>query len=363
MLSGPSAHVPEQKAQDSESEGRVYSRSVLWLAVLVFASAVATGCGGGGGSSGGTPAVPPSATNNGTSTSTPQPSPTATQPVIQTFVLPSPNSAPLYITAGPDGNVWFTEANKIGRITSSGQITEFAESASQLVTGSDGNLWYAVGNNQVGRITSSGAITHFGPFTLPMGANLGGATIANGPDGNIWVSGLGILLKISPANGIIAAQYSINGGFITGGDDGNLWATLPTQVERITPSGMVSTFTPPNASAGLYGISVWSDGNIWFTEGPSGIPNQIRVGRVTPNGVVSEFVVPNSQGIFGLTTGSDGNLWIADYFSLYKMTTPGQFVQYAVASAHKLQGIVGGPDGNIWFTDTAGNSIGKLILH
>src|SRR5271170_1966147 len=60
------------------------------------------------------------------------------------------------ITAGPDGNLWFTEPNtgRIGRSTPSGEITEFSElggSSPELLkhsiptgitAGPDGNLWF-----------------------------------------------------------------------------------------------------------------------------------------------------------------------------------------------------------------------------
>src|SRR5262249_51180627 len=53
------------------------------------------------------------------------------------------------ISAGPDGNLWFTEpdANQIGRITPAGQITLFSvpTSGSQptgIVAGSNGNIWF-----------------------------------------------------------------------------------------------------------------------------------------------------------------------------------------------------------------------------
>src|SRR4051812_3374645 len=70
--------------------------------------------------------------------------------VISDFPIPTANAAPLEITAGPDGNLWFTEsgANKIGRMTPAGVVTgEFAiptpNSAPYLgiTTGPDGNLW------------------------------------------------------------------------------------------------------------------------------------------------------------------------------------------------------------------------------
>ena len=46
---------------------------------------------------------------------------------ITEFGVPDPDSRPTGITAGPDGALWFTEAgaNQIGRITTSGAVTEF----------------------------------------------------------------------------------------------------------------------------------------------------------------------------------------------------------------------------------------------
>jgi len=46
---------------------------------------------------------------------------------IKEFPIPTFTSNSIAITAGPDGNLWFTEfhANKIGRITTTGVVTEF----------------------------------------------------------------------------------------------------------------------------------------------------------------------------------------------------------------------------------------------
>ena len=77
------------------------------------------------------------------------------------------------ITAGPDGNLWFTEtqAGRIGRITPSGTITIFVEGIARneigsapdgITAGPDGNLWFADGDaNRIGRITPSGEVTEF----------------------------------------------------------------------------------------------------------------------------------------------------------------------------------------------------------
>lgn len=122
--------------------------------------------------------------------------------VVTEFTLPTPNTVVFGITAGPDGALWFAEpvANKIGRITTAGVITEFALPTAGsgplwIVTGPDGALWFTEAapvptannnlvftGNKIGRITTSGAITE---FTLPT-AGSGPAIITVGPDGALW---------------------------------------------------------------------------------------------------------------------------------------------------------------------------------
>jgi hypothetical protein len=110
--------------------------------------------------------------------------------VITEFPIPTASSAPLEITAGPDGNVWFTEinGNNIGRITPLGAVSEFpiltSGSAPFLITaGPDGNLWFTENSaNQIGRITIAGVITE---FAIPTAAS-GPMGITTGPDGNLW---------------------------------------------------------------------------------------------------------------------------------------------------------------------------------
>ena len=109
---------------------------------------------------------------------------------ITEFVLPTGNSQPIGIAAGPDGNMWFTQqgANGIGRITPSGAITEFTIPTTSTViqgiaAGPDGNMWFTQSSsNEIGRITPSGAITE---FPIPT-ASSGPRGIAAGPDGNLW---------------------------------------------------------------------------------------------------------------------------------------------------------------------------------
>src|SRR5260370_39797321 len=78
---------------------------------------------------------------------------------------PAPtNSTPRGITAGPDGNLWFTEfgVGKIGEINPATHvITEFPIPYSiygpaGITTGPDGNLWFTdatAGNTSIGLVT------------------------------------------------------------------------------------------------------------------------------------------------------------------------------------------------------------------
>ena len=73
------------------------------------------------------------------------------------FLLPTRVSEPQGITAGPDGNLWFTEflGNKIGRITTAGVITEFPipmpfSGPHDITTGPDGNMWFTESSNKIG---------------------------------------------------------------------------------------------------------------------------------------------------------------------------------------------------------------------
>lgn len=126
---------------------------------------------------------------------------------ITEFPTKTAGAHPWGITAGPDGEMWFTECNggagngAIGKVpigaTSSSEITEYSsgvtgQAPDDITTGPDGALWFAYcfpsnsgpldGKNVIGRITTSGVITE---YAVPS-ANAGPAGIAAGPDGAIW---------------------------------------------------------------------------------------------------------------------------------------------------------------------------------
>jgi streptogramin lyase len=224
------------------------------------------------------------------------------------------------ITVGSDGNLWFTEVDTgdVGRITPTGTITEFeltntSTSMFDIVSGPDGNLWLAEGERQmIGRLPTSGSgLTEFGPVSGSRPYS-----ITNGPDGNMWFAEFGGQIgRITPGGGITEFSSGTRTGFdIVGGPDGNVWFTqYPSndtgQIARISTDGSGLT----EFSAGLTGtetnyIAAGPDGNLWFTErSPAVAP---KVGRITPTGVITEYSLPAFADPSGLTAGPDGNIWV-----------------------------------------------------
>ena len=172
------------------------------------------------------------------------------------FSLQTKYSYPSGITAGPDGNIWFTEGgtgaggSKIGRITPQAAITEFptltpASGPMGIVLGPDGNLWFTEAYaNKIGRIAPNGPMAE---YPLPTAA-ADVRYIAKGPDGNLWFT-----------------------------------ETVGQKIGRITTMGTITEFPIPGSSpgAGPQGITAGPDGNLWFTYDTA--PSDEMV-RMTPSG-------------------------------------------------------------------------------
>jgi streptogramin lyase len=284
-------------------------------------------------------------------------------------------NAPLDVTAGPDGNVWFVEysANKIARVTPSGTVTEFSSGLSGgaglegISAGPDGNLWFTEGlTNKIGRITPSGTITQ---FSAGISGGSGPNGIVAGPDGNLWFTETtgNRIGRITPAG--VVTEYSVgispskSPWDITAGRDGNLWFTehvVGGGVARITTSGVVTEF----ASSGQpSGITAGPDGNIWFAE----YANPGFIARVTPTGTVTEYStgLTANVGPQDIEAGADGNLYFTESKlggTLGQITTSGIITQLAPALTGAPYDITAGADGNMWFTENADDKVGRLTV-
>jgi len=288
---------------------------------------------------------------------------------ITEFPVPTPESGPFAIAAGPDGNLWFTSIiGHVGRITPGGVVTEFSipTAGSQpeaIVAGPDGNLWFTeFEGNQIGRITTTGVITEFSiprPDSRPAG-------IAAGPDGNLWFAEdeANQIGRITAAG--VITQFPIPTGgshpqSLAAGPDGNLWFTEEgaNQIGRITTAGVITEFPIPTADSGALGITAGPDANLWFTE-----LNANQIGRITAAGAITEFSIPTAgSGPAGIAVGADGSLWFAEVTAnqVGRITTAGVVTESPITTASSAPAfIVAGPDAALWFTEYSGNQIGRI---
>ena len=242
---------------------------------------------------------------------------------------PNTMPRPEYVAPGADGNLWFTETSLetgvtsvIGRITPSGQITEFSAGLANsepmgIAPAPDGNMWFTDGyNHAIGRITLSGQITE---YSAGLNANNDVVGIAPGADGNMWFTDeFGAIGRITPSGQITEYSAGLNPGSepmaIAPGPDGNLWFAdegATPAIGRITPSGQITEYSAGLNPGGVpSGIAVGPDGNLWFTD--DGATHAI--GRITPSGQITEYT--NGLNPFtepgSIAAGPDGNLWFAD---------------------------------------------------
>src|SRR5947207_1197699 len=104
--------------------------------------------------------------------------------VVTNYTHPSVDG-PAEIAVGPDGALWFTNADNdsIGRITTTGAITNFTDPSLHfpfgITAGPDGAMWFTnLDSNSIGRITTTGTITSYTAASVDKPRD-----ITVGPDG------------------------------------------------------------------------------------------------------------------------------------------------------------------------------------
>lgn len=266
-------------------------------------------------------------------------------------VAPAPAS-PTYITTGPDGALWST-GQTIVRTTTAGVSTQYSiptdTFAYAITTGSDGALWFTEQANKIGRITTSGIVTEFpipAPDFVPQG-------IAAGPDGALWFTAASGAIGRVTTSGVFTS-YPIPSPnslpqWITPGPDGALWFTelVTDKIGRITTAGVITEYPVPTGTA-PEAITTGPDGALWFT-------GEIQsVGRMTTAGAVTLYPVNKKATLRQITSGPDGALWFTDEIDslIGRITTSGVVTEYATPTkSFNVAGITTGPDNTIWFTE------------
>ena len=191
---------------------------------------------------------------------------------LEGWAIPTPGGKPAGITAGPDGNLWFTEetAGNIGRITPAGAISEFHVTGGGnprgIAPGPNGEVWFTLpGGNKIGRIPPSGS-----PITLTQipTPNSQPNEIALGPDGALW--------------------FTENGRIKVGSEEPEL-----SRIGRITPGEQINEYLTEIPESGPTAIAPGADGNLWFTE--SNRNNIARIGSGVLEPLVGALAVAGNH--------------------------------------------------------------------
>jgi streptogramin lyase len=203
-----------------------------------------------------------------------------------------------------------------------------------------GDLWFTnQTGNSIGRITTSGAVTNYtGSFPIK-----GPSGITTGPDDALWFTNQtgNSIGRITTGSSGSILNASINGPTsITAGPDGALWFTNQTgnSIGRITTLG-VTNYT--NASIkGPTSITTGPNGALWFTNQTGN-----SIGTITTSGAVTNYPNANIKGPTGITTGPNGALWFTNQTgnSIGTITTSGAVTNYTNASIKGPDGITAGP--------------------
>lgn len=277
--------------------------------------------------------------------------------VVTEFPLPHPpvgedeeeeHSGPQGITAGPDGNLWFTESDtrRIGRMTPDGVVTEFPLTTlnaipTAITTGPDGNLWFTEYlAKSVGRITTGGVITEFSD-----GLTAGNFpySIVSGADGNVWFTSFGPGNRISKittgpdTGGPVSRFFGVQPKRLLDSRDGTggfatAWGSGTTR--DLTVTGGTTTVPADATSVVLNVTGVQPSQQTHVTLWPSGEPQpdasniNLPPGSVRPNlavvkvGADGKISIFNNAGTIHLLADVVGYFAEDDAGVLYNGLTP-----------------------------------------
>jgi virginiamycin B lyase len=300
---------------------------------------------------------------------------------VSVFPVPTSNAGLGRITTAPDGTMWFVEedANKVGRITPGGQVTEYALGATttdeasvmDLDVAPDGAVWvvYDSGWNAVRLDPATGSATKYGLGSYPYG---GAVRVAG--DGSAWItmnydeSGV---IRIVPGQPYSWTANAPECEDVLGeATDGSMWcqgAGLDTLVRLGPDANSGTTYPLPSDASYPNGLAAGPTGSIWFTRSWSGTmftsPSHGSIGYLdAATGATQIWSTGSRTAPSDLVMGPDRQMWFTNRGAapgIGHISATGVGAISSVGS-YEPTSLTFGPDGAIWFTDAKNNSIVRV---
>ncbi|MBN8868145.1 MAG: hypothetical protein J0H98_11380 [Solirubrobacterales bacterium] len=309
--------------------------------------------------------------------------PAAARTTARLFDVPTGNAGVSGIVRGSDGAIWFaeSEANRLGRISTDGKVTEFPIVATddldqpmidphELVA--SGNWLYV--------LMDFGHILRFDPadpthpenFYDPPGWQWPDS-LAAGPAGGVWygdeVDEKVVRMTADGSESTYPADYDQSGPFVSG-PGGSIWFASVTDSdteylhEVTAEGGSASIAVARPGLARIESIAFDRKGMAWFGKydpgnwivSPSGGTIGWVDGRAKAHQVqVGEKVLPHS-----LVLGPDGAIWFAAEKGVGRIAPGSHRVQRWSLAPYDVDEMTFGADDALWMTDSGANRIGRI---
>jgi hypothetical protein len=240
-----------------------------------------------------------------------------------------PNS----ITAGPDGQLWFTDTsgapNAIGRISTSGAITEFSGGLSQttnlvggIAAGADGSLWateatFSTATGAIARVGSSAPAASVRAPSVTGSGQQGTQQVCQGDQWSPWAD----QLPLDNQFGFDGFQWLRDGAPLAG-------QTRQSYTPSVADVGHILTCTVTvsyqllgvTASATSAGVTV-----IPLASGPAGAPGQDgqagAEGRTGPAGAAGKVQLVTCQTVTKTVTRKHNKVHVKQLKCTTKLVT------------------------------------------
>ncbi len=312
---------------------------------------------------------------------------------VTVYPVPTSSAGLGRITTAPDGSMWFLEedANKVGRITTSGHLQEFAlpptdstvdGPAKGMDVGPDGSVWVTTEHGEnLTRLSAAGALLNnwtFDNYDGCVGDSCPyGGEVRVDPTGTAWVTmnyGSSFIAVASPTSRPIAFTNSPECDDVLGeAADGSMWcqngsASAQDTITRVGADAASGTTYPlPSDATYPNALAAGPVGSIWFTRSSSGTmftsPSNGSVGYLdAASGATQIWKTGSRTAPQDLVKGPDGQMWFTNGGAAPGIGHISATGVGAISSVGNYEptSLTFGADGAVWFTDAKNNAIVRV---